>query len=115
MKHFTIALGALLFGLCSAAAHAKIVPTAESCMSQTGSANSVVIHNNCNSAVQVELRYSDGNRELMELTANGQQSDSDPQATVRWFACFSPATPTSDPNRFVTPEYDTPEYYCMQQ
>jgi hypothetical protein len=84
-------------------------------MSQTTSTNSVVIHNNCNASVQVELRYSDGNRELMELTANGQQSDSDPQATVKWFACFSPATPTSDPNTFVTPVYSTSEYYCMQQ
>jgi hypothetical protein len=84
-------------------------------MSQTTSGNSVVIHNNCNAAVQVELRYSDGNRELMELTANGQQSDSDPQASVKWFACFSPATPTSNPNNFVTPEYSTDEYWCMQQ
>lgn len=115
MKHVTIALGVLLFAFCSAAAHAKTVGTAESCMSQTGGGNSVVIHNNCNAPVQVELRYSDGNRELMELTAYGQQADGDPQATVKWFACFSPATPTSDPNNFVTPTFSTPEYWCMQQ
>jgi hypothetical protein len=84
-------------------------------MSQTTSGNSVVIHNNCNAAVQVELRYSDGNRELMELGANGQQSDSDPQASVQWFACFAPATPTSNPTTFVTPVWGTPEYWCMQQ
>ncbi len=114
MKHVTIALGALLFALCSAAAHAKTVPTAESCMSQTTGNNSVVIHNNCNAPVQVELRYSDGNKELMELAGYGQQADGNPSASVQWFACFSPSTPTSDPNTFVSPVYGTTEYWCMQ-
>ncbi|MFZ0336948.1 MAG: hypothetical protein WAL45_02885 [Terracidiphilus sp.] len=114
MKRITIALAALLFALCSAAAHANTVETAYSCVSVTSSSNSTVIHNNCSQPIQVELRYSDGNDELMEMTGSSQQADDDANADVKPFACYSPSTPSSDPNNFVTPVYATTHYWCMK-
>jgi hypothetical protein len=112
------AILAIILGLgISSAAHAAqhTVPSAESCVSDNGSAHRIT--NICGYGIEVQVRWSDDSNDLEELgpgrSADTTDFGANTTKAVRWFACPNPAYVTTQPGSVSPPHYSTQTFWCQ--